>query len=157
MDWGRVEAGIDSSLPRDYKELIDSCGGGLIDEYLLLFEPDSGHRAYDLKRAFDQRTEANEILWDLEPPPPEVTENDARLIPWATTDNGEYLYWAAVKGVPPEEWRVLINDASSTLWETYDMTCTEFLASALNRDVVSGILWSRFPRGEHTFRPVREM
>lgn len=157
MDWGRVEAGICSSLPRDYKELIDSCGGGLVDEYLLLLEPGSSHRAYDLERVLGQRLEANEILWDLEPPPPEVTEDNARLIPWATTDNGEYLYWAAAKGVPPEEWRVLINDASSTVWETYGMTCTEFLASVLNRNITSNILWSRFPLEEHTFRSVREM
>lgn len=100
IDWSQIETEIDSLLPLDYKEMIDFFGGGLIDDYMLLLEPNSPHHAYDLKRVIGQRYEANDILWDLEPPPHEVSEMNARLIPWATTDNGEYLYWAALADAP---------------------------------------------------------
>ncbi|QGZ52059.1 hypothetical protein GPZ77_30120 [Streptomyces sp. QHH-9511] len=76
-----------------------------------------------------------------------------RLIPWATTDNGEYLFWLVRPGQDPDEWTIMINEEGGEEWERYAMTVTRFLPQVLAGEVRSEVLWSRFPEEVHSFRP----
>ena len=94
------------------------------------------------------------MLWEEgEPRPVELTD-DRHLIPWASTDNGEFAYWLAADHCPPEQWTVMVNEARGDEWEHFRMGCVDFLLGLLRREVHSEILWSRFPLDVHNFRPV---
>ncbi len=76
-----------------------------------------------------------EELWDFEEKPGELEEEGSFVVPWATTDNGEWLFWRASPDVHPDSWTVLLNEAHGEEWEHYEMTCTEFLVAAPSGDV----------------------
>ncbi|MFI2765676.1 SMI1/KNR4 family protein, partial [Streptomyces echinatus] len=59
-DWEAAEAALQTSLPDDYKELINTYGAGGINSYLLLLEPDCPNRVFDLLKHTAERQEANE-------------------------------------------------------------------------------------------------
>lgn len=155
VDWATAEDTLGTPLPSDYKELIDAYGGGHVDDYLLLLEPGCTNDNYDLLAKDSQRREAYEELWKYEEKPREMEEEGNRLIPWATTDNGEYLFWLARPGQNPDAWITLINGEGGADWERYDMTCTRFLASVLSGEIRSEVLWDLFPLAVHRFRPAR--
>lgn len=96
------------------------------------------------------------MLWDEgEPKPSYLDAPGVRVIPWATTDNGEFLYWLVKPGQRPEDWTVLINEARGWEWEHCDMGCAAFLVASLTGEVRSDILWSNYPSYPHKFMPTR--
>lgn len=155
LAWDTAETTLRTTLPADYKELIAAYGGGAIDNYLLLLEPGCPNDVYDQLKISAEREEANASLWQYDDKPAEMETDGNRLVCWATTDNGEYLYWLVQPGDDPDSRPILINGDSD--WERYDMTVTRFLASALDGDITSEVLWSQFPQPQHEFRPAREM
>lgn len=156
-DWAAAETALRAALPADYKELIEAYGGGFVDGYLLLLEPDCPNDVYDLLKISAEREEANASLWQFEDKPEEMETAGNRLVCWATTDNGEYLYWLVQPDDDPDSRTILINSASGEDWERYDMTVTRFLAAVLGGEVRSEILWDKFPLPHHEFRPASEM
>lgn len=151
VDWEEVARAVGTPVPADYVELIERYGGGRFDEYLWLLEPDA-RSYYDLTEKIDDREGDLEDLWDGgEAKPPQLEVPGARAIAWASTDNGEYLYWLAEEGREPEEWTVLVNEARGERWEHFEMGCAEFLFSSLTGDVRSELLWSRYPADPHKF------
>lgn len=149
--WATTEGALGTPLPRDYKELIDRLGGGRVEEYLYLLEPDSPNAHYDLARHTRERAEAYEELWEFEEKPPELQVEGSRILPWGTTDNGEWLFWRSLPGQHPDAWTVLLNEARGETWEHYDMNCSDFLHAALTGEIQSEVLWSRFPLPRHVF------
>ncbi|GAA2339556.1 SMI1/KNR4 family protein [Streptomyces kunmingensis] len=156
-DWNTAETTLQTALPADYKELIDTYGGGFIDGYLLLLEPGCPNDVYDLVKISAEREEANESLWQFEDKPAELAAEGSRLVCWATTDNGEYLYWLVQSGDDADTRPILINEASGEDWERYDMTVTRFLAGVLSGEFRSQLLWDKFPLPEHEFRTAQAM
>ena len=156
-DWEAVARRLGTDLPADYKELIGTYGGGCFDNYLWLLEPDSVNKDNDLVLLTEERDEAFEMLWEMgEEKPAELTEEGSRLIPWATTDNGEFLYWLVRPGQEPDGWTVMVNEGRGEAWEHFRMRCTEFLAASLAGEVQSEVLWSEYPAQVHSFRPARK-
>ncbi|MEV5128425.1 SMI1/KNR4 family protein [Streptomyces decoyicus] len=149
--WTSTEAELGTSLPGDYKELIDRLGGGRAEEYLYLLEPGSPNAHYDLVAHTRERAEAYEEIWEVEEKPAELRAEGSRILPWATTDNGEWLFWLALPGQHPDAWTVMLNEARGDTWEHYDMNCTDFLHAALTGEIRSDVLWSRFPLPRHVF------
>ncbi|MFJ8542334.1 SMI1/KNR4 family protein [Streptomyces sp. NPDC093586] len=156
-NWSAVEKNLHTTLPADYQELIEAYGGGYVDDYLLLLEPGCPNDVYDLLKISAEREEANDDLWEYEDKPAGMEPQGSRLICWATTDNGEYLYWLVRPGDAPASRPILINSESGEEWERYGMTVTRFLAAVLSGEIQSGILWDRFPLLSHKFRPARQM
>lgn len=76
----------------------------------------------------------------------------SRVIPWATTDNGEYLYWLVLPGSHPDEWTAMVNEARGDWWEHFDVGCVQMLARLLTGDIRLEILSSSFPTPVHEFR-----
>ncbi|BDM70103.1 hypothetical protein HEK616_35900 [Streptomyces nigrescens] len=156
-DWASAEHALGIRLPADYKELIETYGGSNWDDYLYVLEPGCPNDNYDLIEWEDQQAEALEGLWEFEKKPAELEDEGVRVIPWATTDNGECLYWLIRPGRDPESWTVMVNEARGERWEHFPHTCTRFLASALTGDLRSNILSSRFPLPVHEFRQLHVM
>ncbi|MFJ5926514.1 SMI1/KNR4 family protein [Kitasatospora sp. NPDC092948] len=153
-DWDSVRRQLGTDLPADYKAFIDSYGGGCVDAYLWILEPGCVNEYYDLFEAVEERAEANEYLWSSgEPKPAELDHRDTRVIPWASTDNGEFLYWLAKPGQDPDQWTVMVNEARGPWWEHFDLTLTRFLARSLTRETRSEILSDLYPTIPHDFQP----
>src|SRR5579859_3077342 len=92
-NWSAVESALGTALPDDYKDFVETIGGGYLDGYLYVLEPDCPNEYYDLAEATEERTEAFDYLWDSsEDRPAELNGTGARLVPFASTDNGEFLY-----------------------------------------------------------------
>lgn len=151
-DWGEVERSLEVELPADYKELIHVYGGSNWDDYLYVLEPGCPNDNYDLIKWSEHQAEDLEDLWEFEKKPAELEIDGSRVIPWATTDNGECLYWLVRPGHEPDEWTVMVNEARGDLWEHFPVSCTQFLASSLDGELHSNILSSMFPRSTHEFR-----
>ncbi|MFF4287479.1 SMI1/KNR4 family protein [Streptomyces sp. NPDC001633] len=154
-DWDSAEQALGSQLPSDYKELIHTYGGSNWDDYLYVLEPGCPNDNYALIEWEDQQTEALDGLWEFEKKPTELEEEGTRVIPWATTDNGECLYWLVRPGQHPDAWTIMVNEARGERWEHFPHTCTQFLVAALNGDLRSEILSSRFPLPVHEFRQLQ--
>ncbi|WP_314247476.1 SMI1/KNR4 family protein [Streptomyces kutzneri] len=150
-DWGEVERTLAVELPDDYKELIGVYGGSHWDDYLYVLEPDCPNKHYDLLKWATYQFKDLEDLWTVEKKPAELEAEGSVVIPWATTDNGECLYWLVLPGVEPNEWTVMVNEVSGPRWEHYPVSCTQFLASALTGELQSEILSSLFPLATHEF------
>ncbi|MFF5185530.1 SMI1/KNR4 family protein [Streptomyces sp. NPDC000345] len=152
-DWDEMVRALGVGLPGDYRALIDTYGGGRFDGYLWLLEPRCANRHYDLLRSVAERDEAFEMLWDDgEPKPAQLEAPDTRVIPWASTDNGEFLYWLVRPGSHPDEWTVMVNEARGDWWEHFEIGCAELLVRLLAGEVRSEILSSSFPMTVHEFR-----
>ncbi|MFD3937558.1 SMI1/KNR4 family protein [Streptomyces sp. NPDC058611] len=151
-DWSEVERSLEVDLPADYKELIRLYGGSNWDDYLYLLEPGCPNENYDLIEWGKNQAEDLEDLWEFEKKPPELEVDGSRVIPWATTDNGECLYWLVRPGLEPDQWTVMVNEARGDRWEHYSVSCTRFLASSLDGELQSNILSSLFPRATHEYR-----
>ena len=151
FDWAAVEKRLGVLLPVEFKETVEMYHGGQFEEYLYLLEPDNPY--YDLVEITEERVEAYESLWESEKKPCELEEVGSSIIPWATTDNGEYLFWSIRSGQEqnPDKWTVMINEARGDYWEHFQMGCIQFLVLALEKQVSSDILWSQFPMQNHTF------
>ncbi|MFJ4681624.1 hypothetical protein [Kitasatospora sp. NPDC088783] len=140
--------------PVDYKTIIDTFGGGYVDGYLRVLDPGCVNAFYDFIAAAEERAEANEQLWGGgETELSELDEAGARLIPWASTDNEEFLYWLALPDQDPGEWTVVVNEARSSRWEHVDLTFPRFLVTVLTGEIRSEILSDPFPASPYDFQP----
>ncbi|MFD5137613.1 SMI1/KNR4 family protein [Streptomyces sp. NPDC058378] len=153
-EWGDVTRELGIGLPSDYRELIDTYGGGCFDSYLWLLEPDCPKRPYDLSSSIEERDEGFEMLWEEgEQKPAQLLQApESRLIPWASTDNGEFIYWLASTGTHPNGWTVMVNEARGAWWEHFEVGCADFLVSLLSGEIRSEILSTSFPLPDHDFR-----
>ncbi|MEN8652248.1 SMI1/KNR4 family protein [Streptomyces sp. 21So2-11] len=154
-DWDAVASELRTELPSDYKEFIRTYGGSNWDDYLYVLEPGCPNDNYDLIAWEDQQTEALHGLWEFEKKSTELATEGTRVIPWATTDNGECLYWLVRPGQSPDQWTIMVNEARGDSWEHFSTTCTQFLAAVLDGELQSSILSSRFPLAAHEFRQLR--
>lgn len=150
-DWEQVQRDLGSDVPEDYKELIHTYAGSHWDDYLYILEPGCPNENYDLLTWNRHQMEDLEDLWEFEEKPERLREEGSRVMPWATTDNGECLYWLVRRGQPAEHWTIMTNEARGDRWEHFDTTCTGFLAAALNGEITSAVLSSQFPLRQHKF------
>ncbi|MGW7456186.1 hypothetical protein [Streptomyces sp. NPDC054797] len=99
-DWGEVERSLGVELPAHYKELIHVYGGSNWDDYLYVLEPGCPNENYDLVEWAQNQAEDLEDLWEFEKKQTELEVEGSRVIPWATTDNGECARAAQADGSP---------------------------------------------------------
>lgn len=152
-DWGPVETQLGTTLPEDYKELVDTYGGGLFDDAIWLLEPGCANKYYDVLTENEGRMEMLRRLWERSAPkPPELEEAGSRVITWALTENGENLHWLVRPGQKPEEWTVMISEGRGPEWERYPMPCAQFLESILLTGDVESDIFYDLPADTHEFR-----
>ncbi|MFF4041142.1 SMI1/KNR4 family protein [Streptomyces sp. NPDC001816] len=151
QDWSGIESELQVPLPDDYKEFIEHVGGGKVDGYLYILAPSSPNQHYDLAKSAAERQEAYEDIFDFEDKPAQLEPEGSRIIPWATTDNGEWLFWRILPGQEPTDFAVLVNEARGERWEFHEMGFAEYLTAVLQGDIHSDILSSTFPSSPHDF------
>ncbi|MBL8793852.1 MAG: SMI1/KNR4 family protein [Planctomycetia bacterium] len=131
--WEQVERELDTRLPDDYKQFVQSYGSGNIgDMPLTIHNPFAPEPGLNLLQAAKGIVAAYKSLVDdgykmryrLFP-------ESGGLLPWGTTGNGDYLHWRT-KGLP-EQWSVVIWDCGLTKFRSFEnMNCVQFLTELIS-------------------------
>jgi hypothetical protein len=156
FDWGLAERTLEMQIPADYRRLVDAGGAGLWFDYLRTYAPTGRYPARNLLESGGEFEDLR-FLWseDISQPPSDLAD-DVRLIPWASTGNGEKLYWRVQDETPADAYPVYIEDADGDRWERFDLTATEFLLGIARGDVRSSFFSEFFLRTDDVFRPYGE-
>ncbi|MFJ8695111.1 SMI1/KNR4 family protein [Streptomyces roseolilacinus] len=150
-DWPSVERALGTPLPGDYKELVETYGGGVFDETIWLLDPACPDEDYELVAAAAERAEVLAGLWQTEPVPEEIQDTGAQVIPWAYVEgSGAYLYWLVLPGREPQEWTVILDEGRGPAWEHHATPCAPFLLAALTGEAGTGY-FPELPADEHRF------
>ncbi|WP_326594256.1 SMI1/KNR4 family protein [Streptomyces sp. NBC_01294] len=152
--WGRIRTRLGHALPEDYKQLIDTYGGGLFDETIWVLEPDCPDKNYDLFTMVEERAE---VLARLlagergEPQPGELSPHGSGLVPFAYIEGtGAFLYWLTHNGQDPAEWTVMADAGCGPEWEHHPVSCVQFVLDALTGEIRTDVL-SELPADAHMF------
>ncbi|MFE7776710.1 SMI1/KNR4 family protein [Streptomyces sp. NPDC057445] len=151
--WPEVETRLGTVLPEDFKDLVDTYGGGVFDETIWVLEPDCADRDYDLLAIKEERAEILGRLWEIgpEPRPVQLEAAGAGLLPFAYIEGtGAYLYWLTSKDGRPEGWTVLASAGRGPEWEHHPVQSTQFILSVITGEIHSEILYD-LPVEDHTF------
>ncbi len=154
-DWAAVEKETGITLPIDYKEFINTYGTGSICSFLWVFNPFTKNRFLNFAK------QVNVIHQDMEhvaqfsgvapyPKFPPASE----LVSWATTDNGDNLFWRT--GGPPDEWSIVVVDSDWAIWEYADGPISSFLVRLLTRELRLNAFTMQFPDGKPYFTPAEK-
>ncbi|MGW2324374.1 SMI1/KNR4 family protein [Streptomyces sp. NPDC001700] len=138
-----VERQLATALPDDYKELVQTYGGGVFNETIWLLDPECPVEDYNLLSLVAERAEVLSNLWDGgEPKPAELaSEEGARLIPWAYIEgSGAFLYWLVKSGQMPNDWTTMVNEGRGPEWEHHPLSCAQFVLSAITGELRSECL-----------------
>ncbi|WP_369142128.1 SMI1/KNR4 family protein [Streptomyces sp. R44] len=140
--WSRTEQLLGTALPQDYKDLVDTYGGGVFDGTIWILEPDCTDQDYDLVAIAGERTEVLGRLWDRgEPKPDELAADGSDVLPFAYIEgSGAYLYWLTSETAKPEQWTVLVNEGRGPEWEHHAVSAAEFVAGVLTGRIHSETL-----------------
>ncbi|MFJ9806555.1 SMI1/KNR4 family protein [Streptomyces wuyuanensis] len=150
-DWPAAEQELGTPLPADYRELVETYGGGVFDETIWLLDPACPDDDYNLLAATTERTDVLANLWKTEPLPAQLQTAGARVIPWAyIEDSGAYLYWLAQPGQKPDEWTVMLNEGRGPQWEHHNTPCASFLLAVLTGQAETDY-FPDLPTDQHQF------
>lgn len=156
IDWPDVERRLGTALPRDYKEFVERFGTRTIGDYIVIFNPISDFRVYNLFVWLnDQITYRRNVQHDdelRELPPFPVYPAAGGVLNFGATDNQDYLYWITTGD--PDNWKIVVTDRL-TAYGVYDCSLTDFLSGVLSRDLVCRELDDEFPSEQPAFEPTK--
>ncbi|WP_456242764.1 SMI1/KNR4 family protein [Actinopolyspora lacussalsi] len=122
--WEDVERRLGVALPNDYKEFMETYGGGTIEEFLIFlsysqsFEAAMGWKGRDLEEI---RMSPEDVF-----PGGAVEEGKVNLLPWAYTIDGDVCYWLMDPREDPDQWRVVSRERDME-WNFFGGGMMEFL------------------------------
>jgi hypothetical protein len=129
--WERIEAGLGTALPQDYKDFVRVYGSGYFMEFLGVDVPKSRNPNVRLERQVgvvrDMFRAFEEVPYPLWPDP-------GGLLPFGGTDNGDTLFWLADGA--PADWRVVVSDRGAWDFEALDCGLTDFLAGLATGEIL---------------------
>lgn len=130
VDWSAVEADLGTSLPSDYKEIVDLFGRGGFDDYVDLLVPGArGRDLVDWTQSYGYPPKEGMMVWG-------VSSEERREFVWQTAS------------ADPDGWPVLVGDYGED-WERFDCGLGEFVVRMLT-DRMYGFPTSRLD--VHFFR-----
>ncbi len=139
-DWDRVEQGLGTPLPADYRRWVATYGSGVIDRFLLIVNP------FDLEPGVTFPEHVGMMLWGINRQrqlfgvryPVAFFPEPGGFLPCGATENGSLLGWRTVGR--PDDWPMMVTD-------DHYQTFRDLGASSLP-DVVIDLLTLRSPAFE---------
>jgi len=129
--WAPVEAELGIPLPPDYKDLVRVYGSGHYMEFFGVGVPRSPNPNTRLEmkvpRACATFFDRDELPYPLWPDP-------QGLVPFGSTDNGDFLFWLP-RGAP-EKWGVVVWDRGLWTFESFDCDITSFIAGVATGEII---------------------
>ncbi|WP_405870260.1 hypothetical protein [Streptomyces sp. NBC_00005] len=141
-DWDSAEQALHHHLPTDYKDLVNLYGSGAFCGYLELLVPPGVWEPYDIVEFNDGHGDYAVDVWREEDEKPHEFSADLgyELIAWASTIDGDTLYWLAHTDQKPESWRTLLVSEDLAVWEHYDAPAPAVLLGLLTGEIDSDIV-----------------
>ena len=152
--WESVEERLGTRLPSDYKKFIETYGTGTIDNFLLVLNPFSSNTFLNLIEASHDR----EGLATLRQEYPQLYVHDrypapGGLLPFASTDNGNILYWRTAGKT--DHWTVVVYESRGPEYYGFNGPMTDFLAALLSRAIQCDVFPQSFLHDQAVFTPVQ--
>jgi hypothetical protein len=155
--WPVIEEILGLDLPTDYKEIIAAYGSGSFSDFIYLYNPFCPFWTSSnlLSGTTKQRLRAYREGQAQHPqysPPFRAYPEPGGLFPWASTDNGDTLFWLTVGS--PDKWTTVVCDSkTSEACDEFSFGVAEFLLCWLSGSLVSRVL-PPAPQGP-VFTPVQ--
>ncbi|MGW6563303.1 Lsr2 family DNA-binding protein [Streptomyces hydrogenans] len=130
-DWNAVETLLQTPLPTDYKQLVDTYGPGSFCDFLHLSTPHRNKEAVDLTGPMPARLRG-QLAKDLDSGKHPVPHRPEDLFAIGVTDNGNHLFWITTPEQQPDAWTVTVDEADGHTWHTHDGNLTSFLVTLLS-------------------------
>ncbi|WP_436536091.1 hypothetical protein [Actinoplanes sp. HUAS TT8] len=147
--WETAESAVGISFPSDYKQLIDSIGPVLVDDWLCLYGPGEAGSPGSIVDVIWERDGAWDTLRQAG-----IDLDDSyflpgiRLIAFAAVE-ATYFYWEAILDADPDSWGVVIVDDDVENWYRFDISATECIYGVLEGSILLDPFDDLFGRGEH--------
>jgi hypothetical protein len=149
-NWEAVEARLGVRLPGDYKWLIERYGPGSFG-FLQVLLPESSIENVRLEHQAKQTAEGLDYLRESGM---DIPYQNAELLPFAGTNNGDFCYWLRHPADDPDAWTVVVGERSAgPEWSTFDGGVVEFLYAVLSGRHQVSVFPEDFPSEEPTFEP----
>jgi len=146
--WEPIEAALGIALPADYKDLVRLYGRGYWFEFLGIDVPRASNRHVRLESKVPAVCDSFEGLEDLPYP---MWPDAGGLLPFGSTDNGDYLLWLPRSS--PQAWGVVVWDRGFQAFEAFDCDMTDFLAGLATGDVAPKEFPTDLAYCDQPFRP----
>lgn len=153
IDWEQVQEDLATTLPSDYRMLVEAGGAGLWFDDLRLYSPGDPVEFRDLTESTGVFEDLL-FFWEKRPESrPADLPDDARLIAWADTGHGETLFWRVDADNDTGVYPIYVEDDDGARWERFDLSTTGLLLGILRGTVISQFFSDIFMDKEEVFRP----
>jgi hypothetical protein len=134
-DWGLIERILGTELPEDYKNLINVYGTGSFFNFLSPLSPfapfSTGLNLLSNAKQLLSAYESGRKEFPEYSPPFEAYPHSCGVFPWATTVNGDVIFWL-MRG-RCDLWPTVVCDSKfSEDYELIEMDVTSFLCGWVN-------------------------
>lgn len=124
--WETVEAELGTALPKDYKEFVRVYGAGQMMGFFGIDVPRSANINTRLEVQARLVGDIFRTMYDDDEDAPYWFWPERKgLLPFGSTDNGDYLFWHMLG--EPDEWRVVVWERGLQEFEALDCGLVEFL------------------------------
>lgn len=135
-DWAMVEMTLSTAIPEDYRTFIATWGPGTLGGFVHLFAPHVLNKTVRLPSGAQTFNESYATLKSGHPDrfPLPISPNTGGLLPFAITDNGDYLGWIVDTAAPAEDWPVAVLAHGEGTPQHFDEGFGPFMASFVAGD-----------------------
>lgn len=129
QSWAEVERELGVALPADYRAFAERYGSGEFGGFVWTLSPCTSNRNLDLVGTVKAQGRSYATLHDHHPAnfPLPPFPAPGSFMPWAVTDNGDYLGWILSEGAP-DEWKVAVLDDEEGSPQVFDLSFGPFIA-----------------------------
>jgi hypothetical protein len=155
-DWAVIEKQLGMRLPDDYRLIVESYGKGSFADFLnpIIPFPDPANFLCRLKDSILRHERDLHAEYPDDFPFP-VYPDAGGLFPWATTDNGDTLYWLTAG--EPDCWQVVVWESRGPEHVIYPFGAAEFLQRWLSGTLECPVFPKRNQYFDPSFTPTRRL
>jgi len=134
VDWDRMAGSWGRRFPAGYRRFIEAYGSGIVQDYLVVIEPEPAGEPYEEPTdGMREHTAFARNMWHETRKTPELEGTTPQLITWGVDSSADYLCWDA-SDQDSDRWPVLVYNRGDSLWRRYDCGMVAFLVRSLRAD-----------------------
>lgn len=154
-DWSAVTAALGHDVPSDYRQLIETHGAGLFNDYLQVYGPEHHLRAFDLAAEGLYWNQYFQAEWRRRPEtrPAALGDRDITVITWGSTEDAVYCHWIVESGTAPERWPTAFHTVTGNTWEFHHHPTVALLHAFARGDLASKLIPPYPPDEPVTYTP----
>ena len=137
-EWSELEAQRGLRFPADYKDFVNHYGYLTVGGYIRVPSPLSSDPHRGLPAIISELDHYRKIQVEFgDYFPIKAYPEPGGLLPWATTINGDRLFWLT-RGTP-DEWTIVIVESRGPMSEAWPISMSEFILSFIKGNLRSEV------------------